>query len=149
MATSSPPPVPAHLAAMQSRIGGLQQRNRELLKQLTAMRHTEHCKRSYVTGVLYPEATQAIADEPHEEADADPRTLARAAIAAHAKEGSVSSATRAAQGVHRAQQLAILNPLVDQLRRMSDAYDAESGGATPASALAAASLLHEGARRGL
>jgi hypothetical protein len=140
------------LDAMRAKLDAIRTRNRELQSELVATRHTEHCKRSYVVDVLYPEATAAVADEPYDDenaSDLDARQLARAAIAARSAGGSTTSAVRATRDLQRANQLAVLNPLVDQLRRMSDAYEAQTGRTIPASNLAAVSVLHEASRRGL
>lgn len=144
------------LDALMSRLEAMKRDNREMSATVVMRRHTEHCKRAYVVDVLCPEAQQCIAEEPFFQ---DPsgsggsdaaQGLARATIAVHSKTGSASSAMRASQDLNRANQLAVLNPLVEQLRRLSDAYLLEAGAApTSAAALASAASVHEGARRGL
>lgn len=114
--------------------------------RVSAARYAEHCKRGYVCAVLHPEAQAAIGEDTFQStksAAASNRALVEASI----RGADSGSTVRIAQDMLRAQQLAVLNPLVEQLQRMSDEYTHEVGFNVP---LTAAGLsTHEAAKRGL
>ena len=142
--------VGRRLSHLEAKAAAMLRTNKSMATDCGTLRHAEQCKRQFVCDVLHPEAQAAIAEEPG--AQTDGASLVQATLNVHARESrgdGASSALRASHDLHRANQLALLNSLADQLRRLSDRYSVESGTTLMAGSSTSVSMTHEGARRGL
>lgn len=140
----------SRIASLKESLQSMLKDTRDMQNRVAAARYAEHCKRGYVNSVLVPEAQTAIG----EDSDVGMRNLVQATIMKGSQTGGdLGASVRAAQDMQRAHQLSALNPLANQLQRLSDEYVVETGvgnvGSNGSLAVSRAGLVHEGARRGL
>lgn len=111
------------VGAINERAAAMDARNRELLTLLETTRRSEDAKRRFVTQVAYPEATAALSDPrwggAGQQGGSTSDVLVQAAL-----RGTGASALTVAQDLNRAHYMAVLNPLVQQLERLSDEFAA-------------------------